>query len=135
MSVSTYQVISPGRKRGKRAIIKTALFILGRSMQSASRFDKKIQQELESWPENFTIVYKAFPKGPMMTLCKNNNKLKRCKPGEEDPDMIIYLKNLEYAFLLMTSRRSSVEAFLEHGAFLKGDLSIALSLIRILNRV
>ena len=98
MSVSPYQVKSPGRKRGKRAIIKIVLFILGRSIQSASRFDKKIQQELESWPENFTIVYKVFSKGPMMTLCKKGNEIMRCQTSEEEADMMIFLKNLDYFF-------------------------------------
>ncbi len=56
MSVSPYQVIFPGRKRGKRAIVKIVLFILGRSIQSASRFDKKIQQELET----FKVVHESI---------------------------------------------------------------------------
>ena len=49
--------------------------------------------------------------------------------------MIIYLKNVDYTFLLMTSQKSTVQAFLESAAFVKGDVPIAMSLIRILDRV
>jgi hypothetical protein len=116
-------------------IIKIVFFILGRSIQSASRFDKAIQSELEEWPESYVLAYKVFPTGPEMILHKQNNMLKRCKQTEGDPNMSIYIKNLEYAVKLMTAQKGSVEAFIERGAFLKGDVTIALSLIRILNRI
>ncbi len=135
MSAATYKLISPSQKRLKRGIVTFVLFILGRSIQSASRFDKIIQQELHNWPETFTLVYEIFPTGPALILCKQNNTLIRCRNTENVPDMTIYIKNIEYAFLLMTSQKGAVQAFLEHGAFLKGDITIALSLIRILNRI
>ncbi len=135
MSDHPYQTFPAGQRRGKKAIIRIAFFILGRSIQSASHFDKIIQTELNEWPDSFLLVYKVFPNGPELALCKKNNLLKRCKHTERDPDMLIYIKNVEYAFKLMTSQKGSVQAFIEHGAFLKGDVTIALSLIRILNRI
>ncbi len=135
MNSPLYKTVRPGRKRFKVLVVRIVFFVLGRALQSASRFDTVIQDELKEWPDNLSILYKVQPKGPEMMIYKENCHLKKRSPSEKEASMIIYLKNIDYSFLLMTSRKGTVQAFLESAATVKGDVPIAMSLIRILDRV
>ena len=135
MQTVTFKTVQPGRKRIKAQVVKIVFFILGRALQSASHFDSIIKDEVKEWPENYSIMYKVQPTGPTMMICKEDGRLRKRTPSEKDASMIIYLKNIEYSFLLVTSQRGTVQAFLESAAYIKGDVPIAMSLIRILDRV
>ena len=135
MNSPLYKTVRPGRKRFKVLVIRIVFFVLGRALQSASRFDKVIQDEVKEWPDNLSILYKVQPKGPEMMIYKENGHLKIQSPSEKEASMIIYLKNVDYSFLLMTTQKGTVQAFLESAATVKGDIPIAMSLIRILDRV
>jgi hypothetical protein len=135
MNSLPFTTVRPGYKRFKILIIKIVFFVLGRALQSASRFDSVIKEELMDWPDNLAILYKVQPIGPEMMICKENGKLKKRSPSEKEATMIIYLKNIDYTFLLMTAQKGTVQAFLESAAYVKGDIPIAMSLIRILDRV
>ena len=99
-----------------------------------SRFDHIIKKELENWPEMFSIMYKVQPNGPKITIIKKNGVFNQIKLEEEKIDLVIYIKNITIAYLLMTSRINTIQVFMEHRAALKGNVRIATSLIRILNR-
>jgi len=135
MNSLSFTTVRPGRKWFKVQLVKIVFFVLGRALQSASRFDPVIQEELKEWPDNLSIMYKVQPFGPDMMICKENGQLRKRLSSEEEATIIIYLKNIEYSFLLMTTQKGTVQAFLESAAYLKGDVPIAMSLIRILDRV
>jgi len=135
MSSLPFITVQPGHKRFKVLVVKIVFFVLGRALQSASRFDPVIKEEVSRWPDNLSIMYKVQPFGPEMMICKENGQLRRRSSSEKEASMIIYLKNIEYSFLLMTTQKGTVQAFLESAAYLKGDVPIAMSLIRILDRV
>ena len=132
---TSFTTVHPGRKRFKRLTVKIVFFILGRALQSASRFDSVIKDELKEWPRNYSIMYKVQPLGPSMMINKENGQLRKRTPSEKEASMVIYLKNIDFSFLLVTSQKSTVQAFLESAAYIKGDVPIAMSLIRILDRV
>ena len=131
-----YSEIKPGRKRFKMKVIKTVLFILGRSLQSASKLDKSIKKELNEWPEGFSFMMKVQPDGPKMSMVRNKsgcleyrgNRLK-----ENDVDLIILFKNVECAFMTFTAQLSTPQAYAEHRISVKGDLAMVMSLMRCLN--
>ena len=135
MNSLPFTTVRPGRKRFKVRVVKIVFFVLGRALQSASRFDPVIKEELKEWPDNLSIMYKVQPFGPDMMICKENGHLRKRPSSEKEASVIIYLKNIEYSFLLMTTQKGTVQAFLESAAYLKGDVPIAMSLIRILDRV
>ena len=127
MNSLPFITVRPGHKRFKVLVVKVVFFVLGRALQSASRFDPIIKEELKELPDNLAIMYKVQPLGPEMMICKENCKLKKCSPSEKEASMIIYLKNIDYSFLLMTTQKGTVQAFLESAAYLKGDVPIAMS--------
>ena len=127
--------IHPEKDTVKYHTVKVGFLAMGRALQSASRFDPVIKEELKEWPDNLSIMYKVQPFGPDMMICKENGQLRRRPSSEKEASIIIYLKNIEYSFLLMTTQKGTVQAFLESAAYLKGDVPIAMSLIRILDRV
>ncbi|MCK4847678.1 MAG: hypothetical protein KAT16_01495 [Candidatus Heimdallarchaeota archaeon] len=135
MNSIPFTTVRPGHKRFKVLVVKIVFFVLGRALQSVSRFDPVIKEELKEWPDNLSIMYKVQPFGPEMMICKENGQLRKRPSSEKEATMIIFLKNIEYSFLLMTTQKGTVQAFLESAAYLKGDVPIAMSLIRILDRV
>jgi len=44
-------------------VVKTVLFILGRSFHSASRLDPDIKSEIADWEEGFRFMMKVYPGG------------------------------------------------------------------------
>ncbi len=125
--------INPNKKRFKTIIIQIVFFILGRALSTSSKFDRVIKKELETWPENFKLIYKVDPNGPSLSLKKMHGCLHRSQ--DNNGEMVIRIKSIEIAFLLLTARIGTVQAFIEHRATIKGDVTIGMSLIRILNRV
>ena len=63
------------------------------------------------------------------------NILKRIKVNEKEADILISVKNIEFAFKMITMRTGTIQAFMENRSTYKGDVPMALSLIRILNIV
>ncbi|MHA1331045.1 MAG: hypothetical protein ACTSR2_08215, partial [Candidatus Hodarchaeales archaeon] len=115
--------------------VKMVLFTLGRSISSISCFDSTVKSEIENWPDNTGIMFKVLPNGPSMSLVYRSKKLSYKKVPEEEASIIIYFKNLESAFMALTAQLSTIDAFMQHRNLLKGDPSIAMSLVRCLNIV
>jgi hypothetical protein len=136
-----YREIEPGRKRFKVAIIKIAFFVLGRAFQSAARVDKQIRREIEEWPEGFSLMIQVLPNGPRMALAKDERGHLRHRrrqaggPNEDKADLIVFFKNLECAFLLFSAQISTAQAYAEHRISVKGELPMAMALVRCINIV
>lgn len=130
-----YVEIKPGRERSKTLIVRLIFLIFVRSLQSLSRFDPVVKKELLNWSNNYSIMYKVQPNGPRISIANVNGILKKVNLKEQEVDMIVYIKNITSAFLLMSSRISSIQAFMEHRAYIKGDVRMAKSLLRILDRM
>ncbi|MEN6570641.1 MAG: aldehyde ferredoxin oxidoreductase family protein [Anaerolineaceae bacterium] len=133
-----YQVYTPRRNRLKEVVVSTVFFVLGRAMQSLSRMEPNIQSEVARWPEATTVMFKTLPNGPRFSFSKTEKgdlAYRGVKPGEKDADIVIYFKNLECAFLMMTAQVGTAKAYAEHRVSVRGDLTLALSIIRCLNLV
>jgi hypothetical protein len=136
-----YREIKPGRKRFKVAIIKIAFFVLGRAFQSVARLDMQIKREIEEWPEGFSLTIQVLPDGPRMALAKDEQGRLRYRVRQSgglnanEADLIVFFKNLECAFLLFTAQIGTAQAYAEHRISVKGELPMAMALVRCLNVV
>lgn len=134
-SIMQLEVVNPGRKRIKYLITKLMFFILAQTIQSASRFDPLIKEELKSWPEDFKVLMKVKENGPSLSVVNEKGMLKRKRVNETEADILISVKNIEFAFRMITMRAGTIQAFMENRSTYFGDVPMALSLIRILNVV
>ncbi len=125
----------PGPKRIKTFIVRLALYILGRALASASRFDAGIAREVAEWEEGFAFALKVLPHGPGAGWQKQNGRLRFVGAAAEQADLEVRFKNLESAFLVLTPQLSIHAGFAQHRMAVHGDLARCMSLVRCLNRV
>ena len=122
-------------KKIKKIVVQIVMFVLGKAIQSASHWDSIIRHEAARWPDGFIVSLEVLPWGPRMSLKKQEARLKYIGAGPENSDLVISFKNIECAFLVFSGLMGSEQASAEHRMTLRGDLAIALSLIRIINLI
>lgn len=132
----------PGRRALRRAfsraqplVIQTVFAVLGRAAQSASKHDRDIQDDISGWPEGFTVMFKVLPEGPRVALVKRGDHLEMAGFREVDADLAVLIKNVPSAFQVFTAQMGTPQAYCEHRAFLKGNISDGIQLIRALSNV
>jgi hypothetical protein len=129
----SYTPVTPGHKRFKILVVKTVLFILGRSFHAASKLDPQIKKEVAAWEEGFTFMMKVFPHGPRMSVEKRKGLLVYRGFRPENADLVITFKSIESAFLVFTAQCGTCRAFAENRFIVVGDIPKAMSLVRCLN--
>lgn len=138
MITASFPDIPPRSSPIKRAINKTVLFVLGRSLQSLSRRDPLIQQEVLNWPEGFTLMMVIRPDGGALAVSRlpgGRLQYHGSKFDEAKADVVIYIKNIEAAFAMFTGRLGIDVAYAQHTMCARGDLSYTVSVVRVLNIV
>ena len=117
----------------KTFVVKTVLFVLGRSFQAASKLDPDIKREIASWEEGFVFMMVVFPNGPRMSVEKRKGRLIRRGSRPQTADLIVTFKSLDSAFLVFTAQCGTCRAFAENRFIVNGDTAKAMSLVRCLN--
>jgi len=117
-----YPDIKSSAKPFKRSINQAVLFILGRSLQSLSKHDGAIQEEVCTWSDDLTLLMKVLPDcGAMAAQRTSEGKLIYLgkDPDENQADIIIYIKNVEAAFQMLTGQMGTDVAYARHcGVFI-----------------
>ncbi len=137
-SVPVDTSLVPRKSWFKKLVVKIVFFVLGKGLQSASKHDKTMQAEIATWPENTMVLFKVAPEEPRMAFCKTKNcriQYMGTQIKDTDATMLIAFKNIESAFLMMTAQIGTPQAYAEHRMAVRGDLVLALSIIRCLNIV
>lgn len=120
-------------KRIKKIMVKVVMFVLGKAIQSASRWDAIVRHEVARWPDNLTFALDVLPWGPRMAMQKQKGRLKFLGAGPKEVDLLISFKNIECAFLVFAGLMGTEQGAAERRTIVKGNLAVALSLIRIMN--
>jgi hypothetical protein len=127
---------TPRKSIFKKTIVKIVFFVLGRGLQSASKHDATIQQEVATWPENTLVLFKVIPDSPRMAFQKTaagRLHYLGTQVPDEQATITVAFKNIECAFLMLTAQVGTAQAYSEHRMAVRGDLVLALSIIRCLN--
>ena len=119
----------------KRFVVAAGFYALGRGAESASRFNKGLQEEAKVWDEGYTIMLKVAPNGRELWLRKYGDRLKWIKHQDTDADLIVIFKNLDTAFRIITTLSNVHTAFTQNRIMVYGDVAQSMVLIRILNIV
>jgi hypothetical protein len=126
-----YGEIIPKRKNTKTRLAKIIFGFLGKGFVGAARFDSKVKEEILEWQELTTVVLKVEPFGPCMIIQKKEAELYYI--GTEEPDkahLVIAFKNIEAAILVLTGKIGISQAYAEHRMTIKGDIALAMSVVR-----
>ncbi len=137
-SPANYPDIPAKNKPVKRMVNRGVLFVLGRSLQSISKHDSNIQHEVRTWPENLTLIMRILPHGGRMSVRRTpQGKLVYLggRMDETEADVVIYIKNVEAAFKMLTGQMGTDVAYARHCIAARGDISLTVSITRVLNRV
>lgn len=128
--------IRPRKNSAKRALVYAVFYFLGRAFQAAVALDPYVQRETSEWPEGTTIALRAEPSGRALLMGIRGGAFRCLGFGDgEAADLIISFKSTAAADRVLTGRIGIDRAFAEHRFTLKGDLALAMSLVRCLNAV
>lgn len=130
---SRYKEIVPGTKPFKTLVTRAFFFCVGMGMQTAYRIDPDVRSEVDGWPDTFTFRMSVL-NGPGMFMMKRAGSFQYL--GEKEvfhTDVELCFKNIEYAYLTMTGRISVPDAVYHNRQFVKGNLNIMMSVIRVMN--
>ncbi len=133
-----YPDIHAPKKPLKKAINQTVLFILGRALASISKHDRVIQGEVRTWPANLSLVMQILPDGGRMAVARTpEGQIRRLGADFQatKADVIIYIKNIEAAFQMLTGQLGTDVAYARHSIAARGDISLTVSITRVLNRI
>ena len=123
------------RKKIKNQIVKIVMFVLGRAFQAASRLDAVLQSEISPWKDGLVIKMQVLPMGPSMCLLKTNGRIKYIGSKSTIADLVINFKNIEAAFPVMAGLMGAELGFAQNRMIVNGDIPLAMSLIRCINRL
>ncbi|HNZ64598.1 MAG TPA: hypothetical protein PKJ10_02070 [Smithella sp.] len=132
MSSRMYQ-IAPPKKWLKTQITRLCLYFLGMGIETAYKNVPDVKKEMDTLPDHFSFCFNVH-NGPSMMILKNGNTVKYA--GEKEAyhaDLELVLKNIEYAYLMMTGRISTPDAVYHNRQFVRGNLGYMMTMIRVLN--
>lgn len=128
-----YHDLVPTRKLFKRLFARIILWFLGRGIQASSALDSYVKKEVNTWQESTTIMLKVNDFGPYLSLRIKNGKIRFLGTKKlSNPDLAIAFKNIEGAILVLTGQIGIAQGFAEHRYWVKGDIGLAMSFVRVL---
>jgi hypothetical protein len=126
--------IIPTEKPWKTMVVNTALYVLGKAFCCVSRLDPRIMEETAPLKEGFSFCFAVLPGGPCLCLEKKQTGFVQKNP-RDNADLVIFFKNIESAFLLLTAQNDLAKGFAHHRLLVKGDIADSMILTRCLNLV
>ena len=128
--------IPPRRKPAARLLNQAVLFVLGRSLQSLSRREPLIQDEVRGWPADFTLLLTVEPdQGALALQARPEGRLRYLgrRWPEAEADVIIRIKHWRWALRMFTGQMGVDRAYAAHAVSAQGDLTQTVSVGRVLN--
>ena len=118
----------------KENISRIVLFFLYRGIKVLYKKDSRVKEELDALKDGFTLELKTSINGPKLIVKKENNDIIKLKETE-NVDISICFKSIDAAFLVLTGRLGVAQAYAEHRFTLKGDIAVAMAVVRCVDLV
>lgn len=136
MDEKRYEVIVPGKKPLKTMLARVLFWFLGRGFQAAAALDSKVREETAGWPEDFTMVMKIDPRGPVMVMGKRKGEFVYLGSKEREAHLSVNFKSIDAALRVLLGLAGIDQSFAEHRFSMKGDIiAYGMPLTRCLYRV
>jgi len=122
-------------KRGRKALAAVVLWVLGRGLIAGARLDKRVRFEVVSWPDPYTVSLLIAPWGPRVSWRRKTDTLTCLGSANVDCDLLVTFKSVDVALPALLGVKGVLDAFAEHRSTVRGDLKVAMSLVRCLHIV
>ncbi|HLN60382.1 MAG TPA: hypothetical protein VK464_02440 [Symbiobacteriaceae bacterium] len=117
----------------KALLIRIILWFLGRGMCAVAAVDSRVQAEVRDWEDGVRIAMLVEPAGPAMALEKRGGQLRYLGAnGAESADLVIRFKHLDAAAPVLLGMSSVAQGWAERRMTMKGDLTFAMSVVRVM---
>ncbi len=120
----------------KRTVVQTSLLALATAFEILSKSSDELKAEIDDWEEGRVFALGVMPNGPVVTMKKEGGRIKFLGKGfKENPELVIYFKNIDSALLPLTGQMGAHIAFAQHRAILHGNVGEAIQVNRAMNIV
>ena len=129
--------IQPMANQARRMYVDLMLKVLGSALQAASEVDSQIQQEGKALPTGLLFEMKVMPDGARMIVehLGNGRFLSHGGTPPRPVDLSIQFKHIAHAYLVLSFQEKTSVAYAHDRLLVDGDISYAIRLTRILNRL
>jgi len=122
-------------RRAKRLLAGVIFWVMGRGLVACARLDTRVQREVASWPEGAVVTLLMWPGTPKTSLRKSNGRLTALGSADVTPTLLVTFKSVAASVPVLLGMKGVLQAFAEHRATVRGDLGLAMSLVRCLHIV
>ena len=107
--------------------------VLARGIVVLAQKDSVIKAEIDALPDDFSVSLGVLPYGDYVFLHKIGGKL-YIEKEKIKPALAVGFKNAKSAKKVMLARSSIAESYCRHDLLVAGDISVAMGLVRAINR-
>lgn len=129
--------IKPMALQARRLYVEVMFQVMGQALQAISEMDREVQAEARSLPNGFIFEMMVMPNGPRMIIEHLGAGALRFH-GNNPPrpvNVSIQFKHIAHAFLVLSFQEKTSVAFANDRMLVNGDISYAVRMTRILNRL
>ncbi|PXX91599.1 hypothetical protein DIT71_06865 [Marinobacter vulgaris] len=129
--------IQPMAFQARRLYVELMFQVMGRALQAVSEIDATVQKEARALPEGFLFEMMVMPDGPRLIVEHIGNGRFHYHSGSapRPVDLSIQFKHIAHAFLVLSFQEKTAVAFANDRMLVDGDISYAIRMTRILNRL
>jgi len=129
----------PGKAvlRARRLYVSLMFQVMGRALQAISEVDESVRREASALPAGLLFEMAVMPDGPGLVVEHTGNGYFRFH-GDQAPGPVtlsVRFKHIAHAFLVLSFQEKTAEAFANDRMLVDGDISQAVRMTRILNRL
>lgn len=123
------------RKRGRKALAAIVFAVLGRGLVACARLDERVRADVRGWPEGTVVTLRVAPTGPQVSWRSADGVLRYLGGRDVASDLLVTFKSVDGALPVLLGVKPVLRSFAEHRAVVRGDLTLAMSLVRCLHIV
>lgn len=123
--------------RARREYVSAMFRFMGHALEAISQFDESVIEEARALPDGLVFQMTVLPAGPSLAAeHQGNGRLRYLgRHYDGDVDLSIRFKHIAHAFLVLSFREKTVEAFANDRMVVDGDIGLAVRMTRVLNRL
>lgn len=122
-------------RRAKRLLAGVVFWVMGRGLVTCARLDSRVRDEVAAWPEGTVVTLLMWPGTPKTSVRKADGRLVALGSRDVEPTLLVTFKSVAASVPVLLGMKSVLQAFAEHRATVRGDIGLAMSLVRCLHIV